>query len=185
MSGTLTFLVGGARSGKSTLALRLAEAADSSGTPVTFVVTAVPFDDDLRERVRRHRDERPPHWFTVECPVELANGVDAVPADHFLVIDCLTLFLANLLAAPDAAPERAGNHIDTLLAALLRRRERGANTVVVSNEVGMGIHPDTELGRVYRDDLGRLNQAVAAIADHSLLMVAGRALPLRDPMELL
>ena len=115
----------------------------------------------------------------------MAEALDAVPANHLVVIDCLTLFLANLLAAPDASPERAGHHIDTLLVALLRRRERGASTVVVSNEVGMGIPPDTELGRVYRDDLGRLNQAVAAIADHSLLMVAGRALPLRDPMELL
>ena len=185
MSGTLTFLVGGARSGKSTLALRLAEAADSSGTPVTFVVTAVPFDDDLRERVRRHRDERPPHWNTLECPVELANGINAVPADHFLVIDCLTLFLANLMAVPDAAPQNSSEHTAALLEALQRRRSHGGSTVVVSNEVGMGIHPDTELGRVYRDDLGRLNQAVAAIADHALLMVAGRALPLRDPMELL
>jgi adenosyl cobinamide kinase/adenosyl cobinamide phosphate guanylyltransferase len=72
-----------------------------------------------------------------------------------------------------------------LLDALRRRRSRGGDTVVVSNEVGLGIHPDTELGRVYRDDLGRLNQAVAAISDRALLMVAGRAIPLSDPMEFL
>jgi adenosyl cobinamide kinase/adenosyl cobinamide phosphate guanylyltransferase len=148
ITGRLTFLVGGARSGKST------------------------------------QEERPAHWHTIECPVEVGTAIDAVPADHLVVVDCLTVFLANVLVSPDA-PESPVAATTSLLDALRRRRSRGGDTVVVSNEVGLGIHPDTELGRVYRDDLGRLNQAVAAISDRALLMVAGRALPLRDPMEFL
>jgi adenosyl cobinamide kinase/adenosyl cobinamide phosphate guanylyltransferase len=184
MTGRLTFLVGGARSGKSTLALRLAEAADSAGQPVTFIVTAVPFDDDMLERVRRHREERPSHWTTVESPVDVATALAEVPLDHFVVVDCLTVFLANLLVGGDLATS-PDEQTEALVAALQRRRFEGGSTVVVSNEVGLGIHPDTELGRVYRDDLGRLNQAVAAISDRALLMVAGRAISLSDPMEYL
>jgi adenosylcobinamide kinase / adenosylcobinamide-phosphate guanylyltransferase len=171
----LTLLVGGARSGKSTLALQLAE---RSGAPVTFVATAEPFDDDLRERVARHRDERPPHWHTVECPVELGAAVRAVPDEHFLVVDCLTVWLANLHHHLPAHDPQVHGLLDAL-------RARRGPTVVVTNEVGMGVHPDTPVGRVYRDDLGRLNQQVAAVAGATLLLVAGRAVRLDDPWELL
>jgi adenosylcobinamide kinase/adenosylcobinamide-phosphate guanylyltransferase len=171
----LTVLLGGARSGKSTLAVQMAE---RQPLPVSFVATAEPFDDDLRERVERHRAERPPHWNTVECAVELADAVRAVPADHFLVVDCLTVWMGNLFAHQVERPTAVAALVDALA-------QRAGDTVVVTNEVGMGIHPETPLGREYRDELGRLNQAVAAIADTTMLLVAGRAVRLHDPWELL
>ncbi len=177
----LTLLVGGARSGKSTLAVQMAERQNA---PVTFIATAEPFDDDLRERVARHREERPAHWHTVECAIELAAAIEATPLDRFLIVDCLTVWLGNLFAHVGDVPTIAGYGFDTT-AALERRRATGGATVVVSNEVGMGIHPETEMGRVYRDQLGRLNQSVAAVADTTLLLVAGRAIRLDDPWELL
>jgi adenosylcobinamide kinase/adenosylcobinamide-phosphate guanylyltransferase len=176
----ITFLVGGARSGKSTLAVQLGERHAEAGGTVVFVATTEPFDDDLRARVAAHRRERP-DWPTVEAPVELAEAVAATPRDALVIVDCLTVWLGNLLHhVPDAAARAAA--IDALLLSL---RARTGPTVVVSNEVGLGLHPDTPLGREYRDDLGRLNQRVAAVADRTLFLVAGRALPLVDPWEVL
>ncbi|MEN9643784.1 MAG: adenosylcobinamide kinase/adenosylcobinamide-phosphate guanylyltransferase [Actinomycetota bacterium] len=173
-----TLLLGGARSGKSTLAVQMGE---RQSAPVTFVATAEPFDDDLRERVERHRLERPPHWTTVECPVQLHEAVDAAPADHFVIVDCLTVWLGNLFAHLPSA----GARTDAAAALCDALRRRDGDIVVVSNEVGMGVHPETAMGRDYRDELGRLNQSVAALADTTLLLVAGRALRLTDPRELL
>jgi adenosylcobinamide kinase / adenosylcobinamide-phosphate guanylyltransferase len=173
----ITFLVGGARSGKSTLAVELGLRHDG---PVVFVATCEPFDDDLRARVDAHRRERP-DWPTVEVPVTLAAALDAAPADAMVIVDCLTVWIGNLF---HHLPEPADRHgeIDALLASLMARR---APTVVVSNEVGLGLHPDTSLGREYRDELGRLNQRVAAVAQRSAFLVAGRAIPLADPWEVL
>lgn len=171
----LTLLLGGARSGKSTLAVQMAERQQQ---PVVFIATAEAFDDDMAARIRRHRDERPAHWTTIECPVALAEAVDAAPADSFVVVDCLTVWMANLMV-------HSADHTDAaavLLAALARRT---APAVVVSNEVGMGIVPEHPMGREYRDDLGRLNQQVAALAHTTLLLVAGRATRLDDPWTLL
>jgi len=178
----VTFLVGGARSGKSNLAVQMGE---HHGGPVTFIATAEPFDDDLRERIARHRDERPQHWTTVEAPVALADAIAAVPAPHLLIVHCLTVWLANLLVHHPDLGERAG-HTAAFVAALRSRAAHAeAPTIVISNEVGLGIHPEHDMARTYRDELGRLNQAVAAVADRSLLMVAGRALRLDNPWELL
>jgi adenosyl cobinamide kinase/adenosyl cobinamide phosphate guanylyltransferase len=174
----LTFLLGGARSGKSTLGVQIAE---QQPLPVTYVATAEPFDDDLRDRVERHRAERPAQWTTVECPLELAAAIRAVPDHRFLIVDCLTVWLGNLFVHV-VDSEQIATRARDLDAALRARR---GPTVVVSNEVGMGVHPDSPLGRVYRDELGRLNQLVAAAADTTLLLVAGRALRLEDPWEFL
>lgn len=171
----LTLLLGGARSGKSTLAVQMAE---RQPLPVWFLATAEAFDDDMAMRIRRHREERPAHWTTVECPVALPEAVDAAPPDSFVVVDCLTVWMANLMVhEADRAAATAA-----LLASLARRT---APTVVVSNEVGMGIVPEHPMGREYRDDLGRLNQQVAALALTTLLLVAGRATRLDDPWTLL
>ena len=186
----LTFLIGGARSGKSTLAVQMGQryAAERAAGAVHFIATAEPFDDDLRERINRHRSERPLEWTTAEVPVHLADAVRAAPADMFLIIDCLTVWLANLLVHVPQPAARA-QHIDDVVGALGERaagaKHAGTPTVVVSNEVGMGVHPETELGRSYRDELGRTNQMVAAVADQTLLLVAGRAVTLSDPWELL
>jgi adenosyl cobinamide kinase/adenosyl cobinamide phosphate guanylyltransferase len=173
----LTFLVGGARSGKSTLAVELGLRHDGR---VVFVATAEAFDDDLRSRIDQHRAERP-DWPTVEVPVEVAAAVRAAPGDALVIVDCLTVWVGNLFHHRPDAGDRDAAYAD-LVAALAARP---GPTVVVSNEVGLGLHPDTALGREYRDELGRLNQRVATVADRSLLLVAGRALALTDPMEAL
>ncbi len=179
--GALTFLIGGARSGKSTLAVQMGE---HHGGPVHFIATAEPFDDDLRQRIERHRAERPTSWTTAEVPVELAHAIADAPTDAFVIVDCLTVWLANLLVHVIDA-ERRAQCVHDMVAALRARSATTSPVVVVSNEVGMGIHPDTPMGRDYRDELGRLNQLVAAVADTSLLMVAGRALRLENAWDLL
>lgn len=169
----LTFLLGGARSGKSTLAVRLA--SEWSG-PVVFVATAEHRDDpEMDARIEAHVAERPPGWKTVEAPLEVVGCVAAAPADACVVVDCLTLWVSNALEAgwSDEETEAAAGELARAAAV------REAPTVVVSNEVGLGVVPETPLGRRYRDVLGRVNAVVAAEADRALLVVAGRALELR------
>lgn len=171
----LSVVVGGARSGKSTFAV---EAGRRSGRAVTFVATAEPFDDDLALRIAHHRLERP-DWPTVEEPVDIATVLNHLPADGFAIVDCLTVWVGNLFHHMPAADTR--NQVYDALVEVLERRRHELDVMVVTNEVGCGLHPDTALGRQYRDELGRLNQRVCAIADSSLLLVAGRALALVDP----
>lgn len=178
----LTFLIGGARSGKSTLAVQMGE---HHGGPVHFIATAEAFDDDLRERIARHRAERPTGWATAEVPLDLAAAIAAAPPEAFLIVDCLTVWLANLFVHVIDRPRRAQAFDDAIAALRDRGRLGSGPTVVVSNEVGMSVHPETPMGREYRDELGRLNQLVAATADRALLLVAGRALRLENPWELL
>ena len=175
----LTLLVGGARSGKSDLAVQIGTRhADQDA--VTFIATAQRFDDDMSDRIDRHRSERPA-WPTVEAPVELRRVITDVPLHHLLIIDCLTLWVSNLML--EQWPEDAVREYSAATAALAAARS--GPTVVVSNEVGLGIHPGNDLGRKYRDLLGRVNRQWADAADRSLFLVAGRALPLTDPWELL
>jgi adenosyl cobinamide kinase/adenosyl cobinamide phosphate guanylyltransferase len=174
----LTLLLGGARSGKSALAQRLAGPWDG---PVTVVATGQARDAEMAERIARHRAARPAGWDTVEEPLELAAALAAAGGDAFVVVDCLTLWVSNLLeqGLDDAGVEaRAG-------AAAATAAARPAPTVAVSNEVGAGIVPADPLSRRYRDLLGQVNAAWAAAADRALLLVAGRAVPLADPLELL
>jgi adenosyl cobinamide kinase/adenosyl cobinamide phosphate guanylyltransferase len=171
-------LIGGARSGKSRLAVEL---ASESGRSVVYVATAEPGDADMADRIDRHRAERPPEWTTVEEPIDLGGVLGRVGSDAFVVVDCLTLWVANLVFA-----DRPDDGILSAAAALaLALAARHAPSVVVTNEVGLGIHPDTDLVRRYRDLLGGVNRAVAADAWRSLLMVAGRASRLDHPHELL
>lgn len=167
----LLLLLGGARSGKSALALRLAR--EHRG-PVVFVATAEPRDEEMGERIRRHRAKRPREWQTVEEPVALAACVAGAPADAFVVVDCLTLWVSNLLDRGESGDAIEREACATAAAAA----RRGAPVVAVSNEVGLGIVPATLLGRVYRDVLGRTNAAFAAAAGRSVLVVAGRVLEL-------
>jgi adenosyl cobinamide kinase/adenosyl cobinamide phosphate guanylyltransferase len=167
----LTFLVGGARSGKSALAVELAA---SHRRPVTFVATAEARDDDMAARISRHRRSRPSGWTTVEAPLRLADVVSGLGDEACVVVDCLTLWTSNVLEAgvtEDAILDEA-SAIGVALSA------RPAPSIVVSNEVGSGIVPMKELARRYRDVLGRVNTAVASSADPSYLVVAGRALRL-------
>ena len=175
----LTMLVGGARSGKSDLAVQIG-LRHPDPDAITFVATAQPFDADMSARIDRHRAERPA-WPTVEAPVELRRALIEVPDDHLLIVDCLTLWVSNLML--EQWPGDAIREYSAATAAVAAARS--APTVVVSNEVGLGVHPGNELGRHYRDLLGRVNRQWADVAARTLFLVAGRALPLHDPWELL
>ena len=172
----LTVLLGGARSGKSDLAVKLAETWEQeSGPSVVFVATAEALDQDMTDRINRHQDDRPDRWQTIEQPRFGASDVDAIADADLLVLDCLTLLVSNLLLAEQP--------IDPHVSALAERlAARSGPSIVVSNEVGMGVHPETELGRIYRDELGYGNRMMAERAETALLVVAGRALAL-EPVD--
>lgn len=167
---TLVLLVGGARSGKSRLALRLAE---RQAAPVVYVATAEARDEDMAERIERHRLERPDSWQTLEEPLDLQRALESIASGSCVVLDCLTLWAANALEQLEPAEVEA--HAD---AAARAAASREGLTVVVTNEVGLGIVPAHPLGREYRDLLGRVNAIWAETADRVFLLVAGRALEL-------
>lgn len=171
----LTVLLGGARSGKSALAERLARRA---GDDVCFVATcpSIDGDADLADRIRRHRAERPPTWTTIEEEVDLAAAIRAA-GGRALVVDCLTTWVGNLVHHGRTQAEVLG----ASEAAIAEVRARRATTIVVTNEVGAGIVPADPDTRAYRDALGRVNQQWVSAADRALLLVAGRAVDLRPP----
>ena len=185
-----TLLLGGARSGKSALAVKLGESWPGA---VTFVATAqlTGRDTDLAARVARHRDDRPTHWTTIE-PVgrlvgDLVGEVAAVPEDSVVIVDCITLWVAAALDNASTEPIDADRHrIERAAEALANvLASRRAPSVVVSNEVGLGVHPETSIGLVFRDTLGRVNGILAARASRTLFLAAGRAVRLDDPWALL
>lgn len=167
----LTVLVGGARSGKSALAVRL---ASRQKAPVVFVATAEARDEEMAKRIAEHRADRPPEWITIEEPLELGAALRRADAAAFVVVDCLTLWVSNMLEA-GREPEPAAREAASVAAA------RAGATIVVTNEVGAGIVPAEPATRRFRDALGAVNASWVASADRALLMVAGRAVPLVDP----
>jgi adenosyl cobinamide kinase/adenosyl cobinamide phosphate guanylyltransferase len=167
----LTLLLGGARSGKSRLAMRLAEA---TGGPVVVIATAEALDDEMAERIRRHREERPSAWGIKEEPLELDQAMDQVGDDTCVLLDCLTLWVTNLLEEGLSDVEIE----DRAKAAAGTAAARTAETIAVTNEVGSGIVPANALARRYVDVLGRVNAIWAQAADRAALVVAGRVLPL-------
>jgi adenosylcobinamide kinase / adenosylcobinamide-phosphate guanylyltransferase len=167
----LTVLLGGARSGKSRLAVELAVAA---GAPVTFVATGEPGDEEMAARIAAHRAERPTGWVTVEEPYELEAAVSEAERSHTVVVDCLTLWTANALAL-DGDPERVLAAATSAAAAAARR---DALTIAVSNEVGLGIVPMEPLTRGYRDLLGSVNRVWVDASADAAFVVAGRLLRL-------
>ncbi len=167
MPGPVTFVIGGCRSGKSREAQRLAEAAASRRI---YVATCVPMDAEMEDRVRRHRADRDATWSTIETPLEVARAVrERSGPETVLVVDCLTLWVTNLLLSPDP-PDAPGAAVGELVAAL---DDAAGPVVLVGNEVGLGIVPDNGLARRFRDWAGWVNQAVAARADRVVWMVAG------------
>ncbi len=164
---------GGARSGKSSLALRCAAAC---AVPVVFVATGEAFDDEMRHRISLHKAERPSEWVTVEEPRELLSAVEAVPAESCVVIDCLSLWVSNLMLSDveSTVIEARALAVVGVLAA------RPGPGVVVTNEVGSGIVPDNALARGYRDVLGRVNAIFSLRADNAYLAVMGRVIHLEQ-----
>jgi adenosylcobinamide kinase / adenosylcobinamide-phosphate guanylyltransferase len=166
----LTFVLGGARSGKS----RYAEELVMDYTPPwVYIATAQAHDDEMAARIAEHRQRRDGGWRTVEAPLDLASAIAAHRSEgQALLIDCLTLWLSNvMLAGQDLIAEQ-----QLLIAAL---RNADGPIVIVSNEVGFGIVPDNALARKFRDAQGRLNMQVAAIADRAVLIAAGLPLILK------
>ncbi|MDC0686492.1 bifunctional adenosylcobinamide kinase/adenosylcobinamide-phosphate guanylyltransferase [Mitsuaria sp. RG] len=167
-------ILGGARSGKSRLAEQLAEA---SGLSVTYIATSRPLDGEMNERVRLHRERRPAHWGLVEEPVALADVLRAEAAEgRCLLVDCLTLWLTNLLMLEDDL--RLAQERDALLECLA---QLPGTVILVSNETGLGVVPMGKLTRRYVDLAGTLHQAVAERCQRVVLTVAGLPLMLKGP----
>ena len=161
---SLTFVLGGARSGKSSYAL--AQARRLSSGPLTMIATAQALDAEMAARIARHQAERDDDWTTVEAPLDLAGAVRRLGPGEVAVIDCLTLWLTNqMLAEAEIAPA---------VAALIEAfAQSPARLIVISNEVGQGIVPDNALARRFRDESGWMHQQVAAAADRVVMVVAG------------
>lgn len=170
---TVTLVLGGVRSGKS----RWAQECATNAERVAYIATAQPLDPEMVEKIRRHRQERPSHWHTFEEPLEIGRVIaEHAAAFDLMLVDCLTVFVANLQGVADADPIRVARRIEEFMEAL---RALPASVVLVSNEVGSGVVPPYPAGRQFRDLLGAMNQRVAAIADHVLLMIAGLPLALK------
>jgi adenosylcobinamide kinase/adenosylcobinamide-phosphate guanylyltransferase len=163
-------ILGGARSGKSRYAERLVENAASRGT---YCATAEAGDAEMAARIAAHRARRGPFWRTVEAPLALASTIAAAGPEGPVLVDCLTLWLSNLLMAGKQSDAEAG----VLCRAL---HDAVGPVVLVSNEVGMGLVPETPLGRHFRDAAGRLNQEIAALADRVVFIAAGLPLVLKE-----
>jgi len=172
----ITLVTGGARSGKSRYALDMARPLRRK----TFIATAVAFDDEMRQRITRHRSERPLDFQTVEEPEDLARALRALPPDlEIALIDCLTVWVGNLM---HRHPE-CGEEFPQIPAFLAALREVPCPVVVVTNEVGMGVVPENALARRFRDVAGRLNAAVAEIADTVVLLVSGLPVVIKPPQN--
>lgn len=170
-----TLILGGARSGKSALAERLAQ---QSGLDVVYVATSTAGDTEMATRIAHHRARRPAAWDLVEEPLALADALErAARPDRCVLVDCLTLWLTNLLCAENENlfTQQHGRFLE-LLPSL------PGELILVSNEVGHGIVPLGELTRRFVDEAGRLHQAVAAICDRAVLTVAGLPLPLKGSL---
>jgi adenosyl cobinamide kinase/adenosyl cobinamide phosphate guanylyltransferase len=175
---SVTLLLGGARSGKSRLAVEMMREADRA---VGLIATAEALDDEMKERIDRHRRTRPESWEVIEAPLDLAGALGSFPPDTPVIVDCLTLWVSNLMGAGhDQAriEEMAATSADAAAA-------RIGSTVVVSNEVGSGIVPVNEMARSYRDILGSVNSIWAARAQRVLLSVAGGVIPVQRTSDVL
>lgn len=180
----LILVLGGARSGKSTYAEKLAAEASPEGR-VLYVATAEAWDDEMRARIAKHRAQRPAGWQTVEAPTGAGRAAAEAASDaEVVLIDCLTLLTSNvIIALPESAmadAARAEAAASAEVQEILRAyKASDATWIVVSNEVGLGLVPPTPLGRLYRDALGRVNQKLATEADTVLFMVAGLPMTLK------
>lgn len=172
--GRMTLILGGARSGKSSHALKLAEESRKS---VTFIATAQAYDDEMSARIQKHKAERPGGWETLELPLNIAPSVSQITS-NVVILDCVTLWMTNLLmqyVKDDLVDEvpfmlAAQTETESLLAAIHITNQEW---LIVSNEVGLGLVPPYQMGRVYRDGLGWANQRLAQAADKVIFMVAG------------
>ena len=176
---SVTFVLGGTRSGKSAYAQQLTRSAAAPGRrPPVMIATAEALDDEMACRIAHHRRERGEGWRTVETPLELAAAIRALEPGEAAAVDCLTLWLSNLMFAGRDIEAAT----DELLAALARTRSEVA---VVANEVGMSVVPDNALARAFRDAAGRLNHRIARQAEHAVVMFCGLGVTLKGAPAIL
>ncbi|MBI5524560.1 MAG: bifunctional adenosylcobinamide kinase/adenosylcobinamide-phosphate guanylyltransferase [Desulfarculus sp.] len=172
-----TLILGGAKSGKTALALRLAQTLAPSQGRLVYIATAQALDGEMTGRIRRHQEERGPRWTTLEEPLDLPGALAQAggPGD-VLLVDCLTLWLSNLLTCAGleagAVEARAGELCRAVAACQ-------ASVILVANEVGLGIVPDNALARAFRDQAGWLNQNLAQVCQNVILVAAGLPLALK------
>jgi adenosylcobinamide kinase/adenosylcobinamide-phosphate guanylyltransferase len=181
--GKLTFILGGARSGKSSFAQKLAE---GSGKSVTFIATAQALDEEMSARIKKHQEERHVDWNTLETPSGIADHLREHPMQTDLyLLDCVTLLVSNLImqfTQNDIADEKQSmqaleNELGELLVYI---REHEQDWIIISNEVGQGLVPPYQMGRVFRDLLGLANQRIASVADEVYWLVAGIPVPIQQ-----
>jgi len=185
--GKLTFILGGARSGKSSYAQHLAQKlAEESGKSVTFIATAQAFDDEMEARIQKHREDRPGEWQTLEVQKDIFDYLIQYPQQtDIYLLDCVTLLANNVfmqLIKDDLVDEAKAkpaleNEIDKLIK---YTHEHNEEWIIISNEVGLGLVPPYQMGRVYRDVLGWANQRLAKEADEVLWMIAGIPVPIHQ-----
>jgi len=168
----ITFILGGARSGKSTYALGLAKKCRK----VAFIATCQPLDKEMKERIRLHKETRPKHWKTFEEPKDAEILLEKIGNEFdCIVIDCLTLLVSNLILGG----HKEKNILEKIKAIAANLRKKKAKIIIVSNEVGLGIVPANRLGRDFRDIAGKVNQMVAKIADEVLFVVSGMPMKMK------
>lgn len=170
---TLVVLIGGARAGKSALALELAA---RSNAPVAYIATAEARDGEMAARIERHRAERPSTWSTIEEPVALRAALEALDDEDAAILDCLTLWVSNVLERGDTRETVLAEATAVADAAVARQ----SLVVVVTNEVGLGIVPANELARRFREVLGHVNRVFVARADEASFVIAGKRIRLED-----
>jgi len=179
-------VLGGARSGKSTFAEKLAKKI--GGKNVTYIATAQAFDQEMEERIAHHKTQRPVDWETIEEPTDIYQAVQRVDNNQTILIDCLTLYISNLLLKEnpeeDFELEKKKNLeediVENINQVLKYAEKKEIDLIVVSNEVGQGLVPSYELGRLFRDISGRVNQYISDKADKVYLTVAGLPLDLKE-----
>jgi len=182
---SLVMITGGARSGKSEFAEKLA--LEKGGNSVLYIATSIPFDEEMKERVKRHKERRPPFWQTKEVYKNLYDVISKSNAKVAL-IDCLTVMITNLLMEVDLTWEKVelkeidniekqiADEVDKILSA---KKDFKGDIILVTNEVGMGLVPEYKLGRIFRDIAGRMNKKVADASDEVYLMVSGIPLKIK------
>jgi len=168
----ITFIIGGMKSGKSGLALK--EGENTGNRNLYYIATARAIDKEMEDRIERHKKERGSHWITIEEPVNLKEAIMKIPENSSIVIDCLTTWLTNLIVEVYDYQEYIDSFID-----LLKKVRENFHILIVANEVGLGIIPDSELGRKFIDIAGTVNKKIMDLCDIAYLMVAGRALKIK------
>ena len=174
----VTLVIGGARSGKS----RFAQSLAAASRQVAFVATAGCDDAEMAARITRHRQERPQHWLTIEAPLRIAVEVASIAERcEFVLVDCLTIWLSNVSWEYRESRAQQLRHIVSQEIASLVTAAAHTHVVVVTNELGCGLVPETAVGRSFRDLHGWMNQELAQLADRVYYLVAGIAMPIKQP----